>query len=63
MEKASGGLTKLCRAFSYSEKEDFTCSVLYELEIGDKVYPKGVLSNGQMNMGEKFGSFQAYFVY
>ena len=63
VEKASGNLTELCRAFSFSEREDSTCSILYELEIGDKVYLKGVLSNGKMNMGEKFGSFQAYFVY
>ena len=63
MEKFNGDLRLIGKAFSHSGNEDSTCSTLYELQVGDKVYPKGANQNGKMNMYEKFGSFQAYFVY
>ena len=52
-------IQQLGRALSNSELEDSTCSTLFELEVSDKVYPKGAYQNGKMNMGIKFGSFQA----
>ena len=63
VEKPNNDLHVIGRALSTSELEDSTCSTLYELEVGDKVYPKGSYQNGKMNMGIKFGSFQAYFLY
>ena len=63
VEKANNDTHFVCKANAYSEREDSTCSTLYELELGDKVYPKGANSNGKMHMDAKFGTFQAYFVY
>ena len=63
VEKPNNDLHLIGKAYSDSEFEDSTCSTLYELQVGDKVYPKGANLNGKMNMFQKFGSFQAYFVY
>ena len=62
VEKPKNDLHLIGKAFSFSEFEDSACSTLYELQIGDKVYPKGADAGGKMNMFQKFGSFQAYFV-
>ena len=62
VEKSTNDLHLIGKAYSYSEIEDSTCSTLYELQVGDKVYPKGANLNGKMNMFQKFGSFQAFFV-
>ena len=63
VEKSNNDMHFVCKANAYSEFEDSTCSTLYELQVGDKVYPKGASSNGKMHMDKKFGTFQAYFVY
>ena len=63
VEKPNNSLHFACKANTFSEHQDSTCSTLYELQVGDKVYPKGSNENGKMQMHGKFGSFQAYFVY
>ena len=63
VEKPNNDLHFICKANAYSELEDSTCSTLYELQVDDKVYPKGSNGNGKMHMFHKFGTFQAYFVY
>ena len=61
MRKPNGDTRFICKVNSVRESEDSTCSILYELQVGDEVYPKGI--SGNMNMNKKFGSFQAYFLY
>ena len=60
MEKSNGDLHFLCKVNAYSEFEDSTCSTLYELQVGAKVYPKGASYNGKMHMDKKFGTLQVY---
>ena len=63
IEKPNNNFHVACKARTSSGSEDSTCSTLYELKVGDKVYPKGANQNGKMNMDKKFGSFQIYLVY
>ena len=61
VRKPNGDTHFICKTNSVRETEDSTCSTLYELQVGDEVYPRG--GGGKMNMNKKFGSFQAYFLY